>query len=85
MEERKMAEIINDAELIEAAGGIGTHAFQYTIRKGDCLSVLAQRYHTTVSAIMAPNSTYSPTRKYYIESPTILYADQLILIPAVTE
>ena len=86
MEQRKikikMAEIINDAELNGVAGGAGTvQAFVYTVQKGDCLSVLAQRYHTTVSAIMALNCNYSATRTYYIQNPDRIYIGQQILIP----
>lgn len=73
MEEIKMAEIINDVELTEVSGGtyVGK-VFKYTIRRGDCLSVLAERYHTTVATLVELNN---------IPNPNLIYEGHTLLIP----
>lgn len=68
-----MAEFINDKELENVSGGAYTGpCFKYTIQKGDCLSVLAQRYHTTVATLVQINN---------IPNPDLIYAGKTLLIP----
>ena len=74
-----MSEIINEAELNEVSGGAvkvvpaPVECIKYSVKWGDCLSVLAERYGTTVSAIMAVNPA--------ITNPDKIYANQVIYIP----
>ena len=72
-----MAEIINEKDLEQVSGGAGAlysgPVFRYTIQKGDCLSVLAQKYHTTVAVIMSLNP--------YVTNPDKIYAGKTLLIP----
>ena len=68
-----MAEILNDEQMNVVSGGQSVPCIKYTVKWGDCLSVLAQRYGTTVSAIMAVNPA--------ITNPDKIYANQVIYIP----
>jgi peptidoglycan-N-acetylglucosamine deacetylase len=57
-------------------GGTGTPpaaSFNYTIKRGDTLSVIAATYGTTVDAILAANTWYVRTRP--------IYAGQVFAIP----
>jgi len=72
-----MEEIINELELEQVSGGTYTGpVFKYTVKSGDCLSVLAKRYHTTVQAIMDVNYPN-------IKDPNKIYVNQVIYIPYV--
>lgn len=58
----------------------GTHiaaltgpCFPYVVKKGDCLSAIAQRYHTTVAILAEIN---------HIRNVNIIYAGSTILIPS---
>lgn len=65
---------INEKELESVSGGAYTGpCFRYTIQRGDCLSVLAQRYHTTVAVLMELNPQ--------IKNPDLIYAGNVMLIP----
>ena len=69
-----MAEIINDNELNQVSGGkYSGPVFRYTIKYGDCLSVIAQRYHTTVAVLMELNPQ--------IVNPNKIYAGNTLLVP----
>ena len=68
-----MAEIINESELQNVNGGAYTGpCFVYVIEKGDCLSVIAQRYHTTVKVLCELNN---------ISHPNLIYAGNKLLVP----
>lgn len=67
-----MAEIINESELLNVGGGYSGQCFVYVIQKGDCLSVLAQRYGTTVATLCELNN---------IKNPNLIYAGHKLLIP----
>ena len=65
---------LNELELSSVSGGqYSGPAFRYTIQKGDCLSVIAQRYHTTVEVLMQLNPE--------IKNPNLIYAGHTILVP----
>ena len=69
-----MATILNENELNKVDGGAYQGpCFVYIIQKGDCLSVLAQRYHTTVKTLCEINNISNPDR---------IYAGHKLLIPA---
>ena len=64
---------IEENELSEVSGGAYVGAvFKYTIKKGDCLSVIAQRYHTTVATLVELNN---------IPNPNLIYEGHTLLIP----
>lgn len=64
---------IKDDELNNVNGGTYTGAcFPYVVKKGDCLSVIAQRYHTTVDTLCAIN---------HIIDRNMIYAGHTLLIP----
>ena len=67
-----MAEIINESELLNVGGGYTGQCFVYVIQKGDCLSVIAQRYGTTVNTLCQLNN---------IKNPNLIYAGNKLLIP----
>ena len=67
-----MAEIINESELLNVGGGYSGQCFVYVIQKGDCLSVLAQRYGTTVATLCELNN---------IKNPNLIYDGHKLLIP----
>ena len=68
-----MAEIINESELLNVNGGVYTGpCFVYVIKKGDCLSVIAQRYGTTVKTLCELNN---------IANPNLIYAGNKLLVP----
>ena len=70
-----MAELLNDQELEQVNGGAlySGPVFRYTIQRGDCLSVIAQRYHTTVAVLMELNP--------YITNPNKIYEGKTLLVP----
>lgn len=64
---------LNENEVQKVSGGYynGT-CFVYTIKKGDCLSVLADRYHTTVKTLCEIN---------HISNPDLIITGNKLLIP----
>lgn len=70
-----MAEIIREEDLELVSGGAlySGPVFRYTIQRGDCLSVIAQRYHTTVAVLMSLNP--------YITNPDKIYEGKTLLVP----
>ena len=76
MEEIKMLEnleALKENEIQEVNGGAYEGpCFVYVIKQGDCLSVLAQRYHTTVKTLCELNN---------IKNPDKIYAGNKLLIP----
>ena len=70
-----MEELLNDQELEQVNGGslYSGPVFRYTIQRGECLSVIAQRYHTTVAVLMALNP--------YITNPNKIYEGKTLLVP----
>lgn len=68
-----MAEL-NIKDLENVSGGAYTGpCFRYTIQRGDCLSVLAQRFHTTQAILMELNPQ--------IKNPDLIYAGNVLLVP----
>ena len=65
--------ILTEEELTTVNGGAyqGT-CFVYIIKKGDCLSVIAQRYGTTVKTLCELNN---------IKNPDLIYAGNKLLVP----
>ena len=53
--------VLNEAELGSVNGGYTKPCFEYVIRKGDALSVLAECYHTTVAVLQAINNILNQT------------------------
>ena len=76
MSENKF-QFVNDEALEMVNGGtyIGP-CFSYIVKWGDCLSLLAQKYHTTVKILCEINN---------IENPDRLYQGQKLLIPYTVE
>ena len=65
--------VLNDNELQQVSGGAYSGpCFLYTIKKGDCLSVIAQRYNTTVQVLKELNN---------ISNPDLIFAGNTLLIP----
>ena len=65
---------LNENDLQEVSGGSAyTGAcFVYVIKQGDCLSVIAQKYRTTVATLCQINN---------ISNPNLIYAGHKLLIP----
>ena len=67
-------EALNENEIMEVNGGLVNNngkgngytgsCFVYIIKKGDCLSVIAQRYGTTVKTLCEINNTANPDKIY---------------------
>lgn len=75
-EDNKMNDnqIFNEKELSTVSGGrYAGPVFRYIIKKGDCLSVLAQRYHTSIEVLMELNPD--------ITNPNLIYEGRTMLIP----
>ena len=70
-----MAEVLEN-ELNEVEGGYNPATFAnwvpYTVQPGDCLSVLAVRFHTSVQALCVAN---------HIHNADLIRAYQTILVP----
>lgn len=69
---------LSEDELTQVSGGAGESytgpVFSHVIKKGDCLSVIAQRYGTTVNVLMSLNPN--------IKNPDILPAPgNTIIVP----
>ena len=52
----------NDLEMV--AGGYNGTCFVYVVKRGDCLSVLAQRYGTTVRELIEINNLKNPNQLF---------------------
>ena len=63
---------MNEDELAEVSGGFEGACFPYQIKRGDCLSVIAQRYGTSVRILCELNNIYNPN---------IVFPGDWILIP----
>lgn len=64
---------LSENDLATVTGGDGVlPCFVYILKRGDCLSVLAQRYGTTVKALCELNN---------ISNPNLIYEGNKILIP----
>lgn len=64
---------LDDAALEMVIGGNdAVQCFPYVVKKGDALSVLAQRYHTTVAILVAINK---------LPNPNLIYEGKTIMIP----
>lgn len=64
---------LNENEVQSVNGGAYQGAcFVYVIKKGDCLSVIAQRYGTTVKTLCELNN---------IKNPDLIYAGNKLLVP----
>ena len=74
MEDKKMTNLneLNENELINVNGGAGQQAFVYVIKSGDCLSVIAEKYGTTVKKLCELNN---------IKNPDLIYAGNKLLVP----
>ncbi|MBQ6425656.1 MAG: LysM peptidoglycan-binding domain-containing protein [Clostridia bacterium] len=79
-EERGRLEMLEDLQeatmedLANVTGGAGTRFYIYTVKKGDTLSGIAKRYHTTVSELMFLNSEK-------IKDPDLIITGWKLLIP----
>lgn len=62
-----------ELELVDGGNGYNGPCFVYVIKSGDCLSVIAKRYSTTVETIMSINPKITDRNK--------IYAGDSILIP----
>lgn len=64
---------LSENDLATVTGGDGVlPCFVYILKRGDCLSVLAQRYGTTVKDLCELNN---------ISNPNLIYEGNKILIP----
>ena len=64
---------LNENEVQSINGGVYQGpCFVYVIKKGDCLSVIAQRYGTTVKTLCELNN---------IKNPDLIYAGNKLLVP----
>ena len=64
---------LNETDLADVSGGAYQGAcFVYVVRSGDCLSVIAQKYNTTVALLQEINN---------IEDANSIQAGKKILIP----
>ena len=63
---------LNENELVNVSGGAGEQAFVYIIKSGDCLSVIAEKYGTTVKKLCELNN---------IKNPDLIYAGNKLLVP----
>ena len=65
-------EALSENEIINVSGGASEQAFVYVIKKGDCLSVIAGKYGTTVKKLCELNN---------IKNPDVIYAGNKLLVP----
>lgn len=64
---------LNENDVQNVSGGLyNGPCFIYIVQEGDCLSVLAARYHTTVQTLVELNN---------IKNPDLIYVGQKLLIP----
>ena len=69
MENKKMTEI----ELDNVTGGAAYGDNYYTVKKGDTLSAIAVKYHTTVNKLMALNPHIKNANLIYVGDVIRLY------------
>ena len=55
---------LNENDLEMVSGGYNGPCFVYVVKKGDCLSVLAQRYGTTVRELIEINNLKNPNQLF---------------------
>lgn len=65
---------LSENEVRQVSGGYAGPCFVYIIKKGDCLSVLAEKYHTTVKDLCEINN---------ISNPNLIIEGNRLLIPQV--
>lgn len=63
---------MTDNELENVSGGAASVAEYYTVKEGDCLSTIADRYHTSVIKLMLLN--------LHIKNPNLIYPGDVIRI-----
>ena len=64
---------LNENDVQNVNGGVYQGpCFVYVIKKGDCLSVIAQRYGTTVKTLCELNN---------IKNPDLIFAGHKLLVP----
>ena len=63
---------LKENEVLEVSGGAGEQAFVYEVKSGDCLSVIAEKYGTTVKKLCELNS---------IKNPDLIYVGNKLLVP----
>ena len=62
-----MKNMLTEEEAAEAVGGAArrhTYICDYTVRSGDCLSIIAQNFRTTVAVLQMYNDIPNPDRIY---------------------
>ena len=68
MENKQMS----DSDLENVAGGVASQGKFYTVQKGDCLSMIASKYNTSVVALLLLNPK--------IKNPNLIYPGDVIRI-----
>ena len=53
-------EVLTDDDLAQITGGTAGMYFNYTVKQGDCLSVIAHKYNTTVAELCRINNIKNP-------------------------
>lgn len=66
---------IREEVIEQVTGGYYGPTQSYLIKKGDCLSVIAQRFRTTVAVLLQLNPQ--------ITNPDKIYAGQWLTVPAI--
>ena len=61
---------ISDSELEMVAGGVASQDKYYTVKEGDCLSKIADRYNTSVVKLILLNPK--------IKNPNLIYPGDVI-------
>ena len=61
-----------DSELENVSGGAASQDNYYTVKEGDCLSVIAERYNTSVIKLMLLN--------LHIKNPNLIFPGDVIRI-----
>lgn len=64
---------LKENQLVNVGGGYTGPVQTYIIQQGDCLSVLAERFHTTVKTLCELN---------HISNPDLIYTGHKLLVPA---
>ena len=73
--------MIDESELEAISGGTGAaYGFKYQLQPGDCLPVIAQRYGTTVGAIVQLNALANPNSVKAGDYITIPYNERINMI-----
>ena len=63
---------LNELEMDQVSGGVASQDKYYTVKEGDCLSKIADRYNTSVVKLMLLN--------LHIKNPNLIYPGDLIRI-----